>query len=269
MSEDSFRQAVWNFYRHNGRHDLPWRKPDKNGDFDPYKIMVSEIMLQQTQVPRVIPKYTEFLRRFATAQDLANAELGDVLRAWSGLGYNRRAKYLHQAARFIMRDNEGIFPKDMNNLVRLPGVGVNTAGAILAYSYNAPTIFIETNIRTVYIHHYFNDQTNIEDKQILSMLRITLDKDNPREWYWALMDYGAYLKKSGIKRNLQSKHYVKQSKFEGSKRQVRGEVLRQLSAKQQTLKQLSVNIPDKRLTSVVDDLLQEGLIRKTGNSFRL
>lgn len=264
-----FRQIVWGYYHENGRHDLPWRQTEANDEFDPYKIMLSEIMLQQTQVTRVIQKYHEFLQLFPTIKTLAEAELGDVVRAWSGLGYNRRAKFLHQASRKIVDEFGSIFPQDLKQLVTLPGVGYNTAGAILAYSFNQPVTFIETNIRTVYIHHFYDEQEGVDDKVILNVLSITLDRENPREWYWALMDYGSYLKRSGMRRNSQSKHYAKQSTFQGSKRQIRGEVLRQLGGMSQTQKQLSENIKDDRLAAVINDLLSEGLIQKTGNSFRL
>lgn len=269
VAKRQFQQIIWGFYREHGRHELPWRQPEVTGEFDPYKIMVSEIMLQQTQVPRVITKYQEFLLLFPDLQTLAAAEQGEVIRAWSGLGYNRRAKFLHQAAKVIQDKCEGAFPHTQENLIVLPGVGKNTAGAILAYAFNEPVEFIETNIRTVYIHHFFDDQEKIEDTKILNMLSNTLDRENPREWYWALMDYGSYLKKSGVRRNHQSKHYSKQSIFEGSKRQIRGQVLRALAEEPQTLEQLSENIRDDRLQNVINELLKEGLIQKKDDSFRL
>ncbi len=260
-----FQQIVWDYYHAHGRHDLSWRQPETDGEFDPYKIMVSEIMLQQTQVSRVIGKYPEFLQTFPTIETLAVAVLGDVLRVWSGLGYNRRAKFLHQAAQRVGTD----FPETVDSLKVLPGIGDNTAGAIMAYAYNKPVLFIETNVRTVYIHHFFNDQENVDDKDILNMLSITLNRENPRDWYWALMDYGSFLKRSGVRRNHQSKHYTKQSAFKGSKRQIRGEVLRQLSRQKQTREQLLVRIDDDRLPSIIDDLLAEGLIHEHQSKLRL
>lgn len=257
-----FQQVVWAYYHDNGRHDLPWRQPEAAGNFDPYKIMVSEIMLQQTQVGRVVEKYRQFLALFPTIDSLAVAELGKVLRAWSGLGYNRRAKFLHQAAQITCDSLNGKLPRTIDELTSLPGIGKNTAGAISAYSFNSPVVFIETNIRTVYIHHFFNDTDAVNDKEILNMLSISLDRENPREWYWALMDYGSYLKKSGVRSSRQSKHYTMQSKFEGSKRQIRGEVLRQLGTRGQTLDELSRVVQDERLQQVVNDLLTEGLIQE-------
>ena len=146
-----FRKIVLCHYKKHGRHHLPWRKT-KN----PYRILVSEIMLQQTPVDRVLPKYQEFLKQFPSIKKLAAASLGDVLRAWQGLGYNRRAKYLHQCAAVIIYDNGGIWPRTVNELQALPGIGPYTAGAVMAFAYNQPIPIIETNIRTVYLHHFFS-----------------------------------------------------------------------------------------------------------------
>ena len=140
-----FQSMVWDYFETHGRHDLPWRLPTDRG-FDPYAIMVSEIMLQQTQVGRVIPKFQAFMKQFPTVQALASAPLSDVLQAWSGLGYNRRAKFLWQAAQQVVTDYAGVMPKTLEDLVRLPGIGKNTAGAIMAYAYDQPVYFIETNI---------------------------------------------------------------------------------------------------------------------------
>jgi A/G-specific adenine glycosylase len=264
-----FRETIWEQYRLNGRHDLPWRQPERTGSYDPYKILVSELMLQQTQVNRVIPKYLEFLKQFPTPESLASAALGDVLRAWSGLGYNRRAKYLKQAAEVIVTDFEGKLPGTQPDLIRLPGVGNNTAGAVMAYAYNAPVTFIETNIRTVYIHHFFSDQTDVPDRAITELVAESLDRENPREWYWALMDYGSQLKQSGIKLNPLSKGYTKQSIFEGSRRQVRGKVLKHLHDGPASLLQLQAEIADDRLETVLSDLVTEGMIKREGGKYHL
>ena len=255
---DDFVEMLWDFYAHSKRADLPWRQPDDAGHFDPYKIMVSELMLQQTQVSRVVPKYEQFLQLFPTDQALGEADLGDVLRAWQGLGYNRRAKFLWQAAQ-VIRAN-GVFPTTLSELVKLPGIGQNTAGAILAYAYNEPTLFVETNVRSVYIHHFFAHQDAITDKQIMEVLAVTLDHENPREFYWALMDYGSHLKTVTGNAARASKHYAKQSTFKGSRRQIRGQVLRTLGAATTTLLELQQTISDDRLPSVLADLQSEGLI---------
>src|SRR5258708_5455020 len=183
MKYDDFIQTVWAYYAAYGRHDLPWRRPEADGSFDAYKILVSEVMLQQTQVQRVIPKYHEFLRQFPTLRVLDNAPLGQVLVAWQGLGYNRRAKFLWQAAQMAGQDFGGHMLRDQKQLERLPGVGVNTARAILAYAFNEPVVFIETNIRTVFIHHFFKDETDIPDAAIRELVAQTLDHTKPRGWY--------------------------------------------------------------------------------------
>jgi A/G-specific adenine glycosylase len=263
-----FRTKVWDYYHGHGRHDLPWRQAGKGG-FDAYHVVVSELMLQQTQVSRVIAKYHLFLERFPTVHSLAEAPLGDVLRAWSGLGYNRRAKFLWQTALSVTQNYHGIFPGQRNELIKLPGIGSNTAGAILAYAYNRPAVFIETNIRTVYIHHFFHDRANVTDKAILELVAETLDSEYPREWYWALMDYGAYLKQSLGNPNHRSTTYTKQSTFQGSRRQIRGRVLRLLGTGPRTAAELQQQIPDKRLPAVLDTLSDERLIRRRGKAYRL
>jgi len=258
------QEVVWDYFKQYGR-DMPWRQPEASGSFDPYKIMVSEIMLQQTQVSRVIPKYHAFIERFPTTNSLAQSSLADVLKLWSGLGYNRRAKYLHQAAQQIA---DKPFPSTMHDLTSLPGIGTNTAAAILNYAYNQPTAFIETNIRTVYIHHYFSDHPGtISDKQLLPLVEETMDREHPREWFWALMDYGAYLKSTigNISRN--SHHYTKQSSFQGSRRQIRGQIIKLLNQAPQDMASLARHISDERLASVLADLTKEGLIIRNKNLY--
>lgn len=265
----SFQTQVWDYYHDHGRHDLPWRIAKPDGSVDPYKIMVSELMLQQTQVARVIPKYYEFLELFPTLQSLASADLGNVLRAWAGLGYNRRAKFLHQAAQTIVGDFGGVFPSTSQDLVKCPGIGINTAAAILAYAFDQPASFVETNIRTVFIHHFFNDKSAIADSAILELVGQTLDYEHPREWYWALMDYGTFLKQSVGNLSRQSKNYAKQSTFAGSRRQIRGHVIRLLGVSRQTEATLSEQIIDDRLVSVLSELLAEDLIKFDGQSYGL
>ena len=227
----AFRKIVLDHWKKHGRHDLPWRQTT-----DPYKILVSEIMLQQTQVERVIPFYMNFLQKFPSSRALAKAPLTDVLRAWSGLGYNRRAKLLQETARAVVTTHGGIFPSERDSLVALPGIGPYTAGAIRAFAFNEPGFFIETNIRTAILHHFYPDQLRskgieqpgVKDADILVILKAATKGQDSREWYSALMDYGAHLKKSGVRINNKSAHYAKQSKFEGSLRQVRGAIVREL-----------------------------------------
>lgn len=212
-----------NFYKKNKRAHLPWRKTK-----DPYKILVSELMLQQTQVSRVLIKYDSFLKKFPTFEVLASAPLSDVLKEWQGLGYNRRAKFLHQTAKIVMGEYTGRFPKDPAVIETLPGVGHYTARAVVAFAFNIPVVCIETNIRTVFMHFYFKDKETISDKEILPLIERDLKKSKmePRDFYAALMDYGSYLKANGVRINNKSKHYTKQSKFEGSIRQKRAAKLR-------------------------------------------
>ncbi|HUB93274.1 MAG TPA: A/G-specific adenine glycosylase [Verrucomicrobiae bacterium] len=262
----TFLELLWDFYAHNAR-SLPWRDLESDGRMDPYKIMVSELMLQQTQAVRVISKYHEFLRQFPTAHVLAQADLGDVLRAWQGLGYNRRAKFFWQAAQSITA--KGYFPDTLEELVKLPGIGINTAGAILAYAFNLPTVFIETNIRTVYLHHFLLNKASVSDREIIALLSQTLDRENTREFYWALMDYGSHLKATVGNPNRISKHYVKQSGFEGSRRQIRGAVIRTLGVGSKTIDELRGVILDDRLESVLHDLMAEGLVHVRSGVYAL
>lgn len=256
---DQFTEKLWAYYTDNAR-DLPWRHSENDGTFDPYKILVSELMLQQTQVARVVPKFLAFIAKYPDQRSVAQADLSEILKMWSGLGYNRRAKFLHEACIMIDREFIGVFPSNKEDLVRLPGVGMNTAGAIMAYAYNQPTLFIETNIRTVIIHHFFAGHEHITDAQIEKVLTIVLDQSNPREFYWAMMDYGTHLKASIGNVNKQSKHYSKQSMFEGSVRQIRGRVLKRLAAGPQNFSQLMVTVEDTRLPKVLEKLEAEKLV---------
>ncbi len=264
-----FRAVVRDYYQQHGRHDMPWRQPESDGSFDAYKIMVSELMLQQTQVGRVIPKFQQFLKLFPDVPSLAAAPLAAVLATWSGLGYNRRAKFLHQAAQQVVADFHGTFPDIITQLTTLPGVGPNTAGAIAAYAFNQSVVFVETNIRTVYIHHFFADREAVTDMQLVPYIQATLDTDNPREWYWALMDYGSYLKQSSGNLNKLSKHYSVQSQFAGSARQIRGQIIRELASNSLSRAELEHRVTDVRLPAILLDLEREGLICQAGNTFSL
>jgi A/G-specific adenine glycosylase len=218
-----FQKIVLKYWKENGRHSLPWRKTK-----DPYKILVSEVMLQQTQVDRVVPYYKNFLKKFPTVQKLSKSDLVDVFKVWSGLGYNRRAKYLRDAAVVVIQKHNGKFPKSYEKLRELPGVGDYTARALRVFAFNEPDILFETNIRTAFTHHFFSDAKQIRDAELLPLLLEASDGQNPREWHWALMDYGAHLKRSGVRLNQKSVHYTKQTPFEGSLRQMRGRLLRRL-----------------------------------------
>ena len=258
-----FKKTIWEYYHTYGRHDLLWRKTR-----DLYKILVSEIMLQQTQVSRVIVKYTSFLKQFPTVNVLALAPLSHVLKEWQGLGYNRRAKYLKMCAEKIMSEHGGKFPKTFAELVTLPGIGPATAGDILAFAYNIPVPLIETNIRSVYIHFFFADMEKVSDKEILPIIEHTLDMKNPREWYWALFDYGAKLKeRKNHKQNLNKKstHYTKQSPFIGSNRQKRSAILKLILQSPHTESQLikTLGYPAEMVQKNLSALEREGMIKKS------
>jgi A/G-specific adenine glycosylase len=253
VSDSEFQEMIWQKSRELYR-DMPWRA-DTRG----YYVLVSELMLQQTQVARVIPKFNTFITTFPDERSLAKAGLADVLKLWQGLGYNRRAKYLHESAKQIVR--RGTFPRDNNELLDLPGVGKNTAGAILAYAYNQPAIFVETNIRTVYLHHFFTDDVDVTDDEIIMKLEETIDNEHPREFYWALMDYGSWLKASGVRNNSQSKIYKRQSLLKGSLREVRGMILRELSMADMSFDALQSRMPnDERFQKALDDLSREKMV---------
>lgn len=278
----AFREEVWKYYRENGRHDLPWRQPSprlRHGkqNYDPYKILVSEVMLQQTQVSRVIEKYKSFLKKFPTAKKLASARFSEVLREWSGLGYNRRGKYLYEAAKLIVGEYRGNVKEVLQH--PLPGVGPYTRAAVLTFAFNEPHTFIETNIRASFIHHFFNASNlvgrpslmrlkKVSDGELFQLIENAAEGQDPREWHWALMDYGAHLKRSGVRNNHRSKHYTKQSKFEGSLRQVRGEILRRLTRGEPPSpirRRAEREIWEKALEGLVHD----GLIVKKGTKWTI
>lgn len=242
---------------------MPWRT-----DTRPYYVLVSELMLQQTQVSRVIPKFQEFITIFPNEQALAAASLADVIKTWQGLGYNRRAKFLHASAKQIV--HMGMFPNTSDELIKLPGVGKNTAGAILAYSFNKPSIFVETNVRTVYIHHFFEDRFDIADVEIIKLIKKTLTHDNPRRFYQSLMDYGSWLKAQGVRNISSSKHYKKQSTLKGSVREVRGQIIRTLAEGDASLYHVMMNVSaDERFESALVALIAEGLVMQADDRLYL
>lgn len=264
MTEGEFNELIWEKGRELYR-SMPWRD-----DIRPYYVLVSELMLQQTQVDRVIPKFNAFIARFPDEKSLASAPLADVLTLWSGLGYNRRAKFLHESAKKIVSDFNGSFPQDHADILSLPGVGPGTAGAIMAYAFNQPIVFIETNVRTVYFHHFFDNGDKVSDAQLRPAIERTLDQAYPREFYWALMDYGTWLKKNGAGRITQSKHYKKQSPLKGSVRELRGLIIKQLAAGDIPLVDLQQQYDDdERFTTALNGLLTDGLVSETNKILHL
>jgi A/G-specific adenine glycosylase len=219
-----FRATVMRHFREHGR-DLPWTR-------DPYLVLMSEMMLQQTQVARVIDKYELFVRLFPTLDSLASASTADVLRAWQGLGYNRRGLNLQRSAKLVVSEFGGSVPDAFPDLLRLPGVGRATAAAVCAFAFGIPVPFLETNIRSAYIHHFFQECSRVSDADLLPLVETTLDRENPRDWYYALMDYGTWLKKVHPNPSRRSSHHeTAQSPFPGSHRQLRATILRALLAR--------------------------------------
>lgn len=264
MNTTDFQELVWDKARELYR-DMPWRQ-----DTRPYYVLVSEIMLQQTQVDRVIPKFEAFIERFPDIESLASAPLSEVLKLWSGLGYNRRAKFLHEAAKKIVNEFSGDFPETHEGLVSLPGVGANTAGAILAYSFNQPVVYVETNVRTVYFHHFFDDSGTVTDTELRVIAEETIDREHPREWYWGIMDYGAYLKRQGVGRIDKSHHYKKQSALKGSVREVRGAILKALAVQNLVEGDLRMAThDDERFPVALQGLIRDGLVVKKNAQYVL
>jgi A/G-specific adenine glycosylase len=216
----AFQKLILFHFRSQGR-DFPWRRTR-----DPYRILVSEFMLQQTQTSRVKSKYREFIRAFPTVRKLAAAPRAAVLAQWQGLGYNRRAVALHETARAIVANHRGRVPGERESLMSLPGVGQSTAGAVRAFAFGKPEVLVETNIRRVFLHLFFSDRQGVRDAELHPFIERTMDHENPRSWYYALMDYGVHLAGNVPNPNRRSVHYAKQSRFEGSHRQLRGQVLR-------------------------------------------
>ena len=190
-------------------------------------------MLQQTQVSRVEGYFRDWMNKYPSWKALARAPLREVLLSWQGLGYNRRGKYLHDIAQVVSNTYGGRLPSDRKLLEALPGIGHYTAGSIRAFAFDIPDEFLETNIRTVLFYHFYTSPTpkTVSDSELLGVLEKYIAYDSrarahPREFYYALMDYGAYLKQRVGNLNKQSKSYTKQSRFEGSRRQLRAGILR-------------------------------------------
>jgi A/G-specific adenine glycosylase len=267
MTIDAFKKTIWAHYRRAGRTNLPWRRTR-----DQYAIFVSEIMLQQTQAARVEKYYEKFIKRFPSFRALARARQGDVLKSWQGLGYNRRAMFLKRSAEIVVAQYGGRLPRGRAVLEQLPGVGKGTSGSLMAFAFDRPEIFIETNIRRVFIHFFFPKRRKVTDVELTRYIERSVDRKNPREWYWALMDYGAAMPTAAphANSNRRSAHYKKQSPFAGSDRELRGKIMRStLSQKRnkinakELLKELAV--PRERFIDIIEDLTKEGFIVRIGD----
>jgi A/G-specific adenine glycosylase len=260
----AFQTSIYDYYSMHGR-SFPWRETT-----NPYHILVSEFMLQQTQAQRVVAKYNQFLKTFPDLHVLAEAPFKDVLAVWQGLGYNRRALNLKKTAGIIIAKFHGNVPSDVAVLETFPGIGKATARAIAALAFLKPVVFIETNIRTVYIHSFFHEQEYVKDKEILPLMKETLDYENPREWYYALMDYGVMLKKLEKNPGRRSAHHQKQSPFQGSDRQIRGKILRVLLEAPQSKEVLIKECgSSQRVTRIIRQLEKEGLIGEVDSTYSI
>jgi A/G-specific adenine glycosylase len=291
-----FIQEIWNYYETHGR-DLPWRvrglKTKRSSATSSYAIVVSEIMLQQTQVARVISKFESWMKRFPDFETLASASTADVLREWQGLGYNRRGLNLQRLAQTVMKEHGGQLPRTYEELVELPGIGPNTAGSLLAFAFDIPRPFIETNIRSVFIHFFFPDVEaaeraegrspckTIRDAELMPHIEAALadprNQANPREWYYALMDYGVKLKRELSNPSRRSAHHVKQTKFEGSNRALRSSLLRSILEQPQTeidlVKKFATetrvgHFTEDKVVKNIEDLMKEGFIEENRGKIR-
>jgi len=224
-------------------------------------------MLQQTQVPRVLKKYKEFLTAFPDVRTLSQAKTSEVLKVWQGLGYNRRALALKRAAEAVVTEHDAKFPKSFEELIALPGIGPATAGGILAYAFGIPTVFIETNIRAVFLHHFFANKKNVHDKDLFPLIEATLDRENPRDWYYALMDYGVHLKQTFPNPSRRSRHHAKQTRFKGSNREVRSKILKFLLESPATEADVITYIGETQhdVHKNIDALVAEGFLARNRN----
>ncbi|MFP3089309.1 A/G-specific adenine glycosylase [Treponema sp. TIM-1] len=265
-SISEFKEIIYSHFEEKGR-TFPWREDPR-----PWGVMVSEFMLQQTQIERVIPYWERWMRLWPTPGDLAEVSLEDALREWSGLGYNRRGRFLTECARLIARKYQGEVPEKPAILLSLPGIGAYTAGAIACFGYNYPSVFIETNIRASVIHFFFQNQEAVDDREIFPILKEALDHDNPRRWYWALMDYGAALKKVTVNPGRRSAHYTKQSPFEGSSRQQRGRIIKTLVLQGPATAaelQKSTGMKPEELYKALDTLEKDSMVAEKKGVYRI
>jgi A/G-specific adenine glycosylase len=264
MEIGEFRETVLSRYRKEGRK-LPWRGAD------PWGVMVSEFMLQQTRVERVMSFWENWMRLWPNPASLAGASGEEVMRAWSGLGYNRRCYFLKSSASVIAKKHNNTVPEKPEKLRELPGVGPYMAGAIACFGYNSPEVFIETNIRSAAIHCFFPGRDDVRDREIFPILEAALDRRNPRTWYYALMDYGAVLKKTGNP-GRRSAHYTRQSAFIGSFRQARGKVIRTLASMgPSNIEEIETasGLTGEKLYRVLEKLENESMVAETKGIYRI
>lgn len=269
---EAFKALVWERGR-SYRRNLPWRYIE-----DPYAVLVSEVMLQQTQVTRVEKYWRRFMASFPTLDALAASSVADVLVSWQGLGYNRRALALKRTAELCSAEHAGTLPATSEELERLPGIGPATAAGVVSFAYNRPSVYLETNVRTVFLHELFPEREKVPDREIAPLVAETCPVEDARSWYYALLDYGARLKSLTVNPSRRSSHYTRQSSFEGSRRQKRAEIVRiVLASPGIELDGLASRLDDferaagrspvdpESLDDIVADLEREGFLRREGD----
>lgn len=261
----AFRALVLNAYAEAER-SFPWRYSR-----DPWAILVSEIMLQQTQTGRVVPKYQAFLDTWPNPGSLAQAKTAEILLLWSGLGYNRRALSLQRSAVEVVSRFGGLLPDNEEDLLSLPGVGPYTARAVLAFAWGRPVTLIETNIRSVYLHHFFPGADKVPDSLIAPLVEWTLFREDPRTWYYALMDYGVAIKRDFGNPNKRSAHYSMQTPFADSHRRIRGALIRALGDGPRDREAIAAHLPfaRERIDKAMTELVAEGFLEEYGSKLRL
>lgn len=271
---EEFSATVWERGRELYR-DLPWRDTH-----DPYAILLSEVMLQQTQVSRVMGRWEQWLETFPTIADLASAPLPPVLELWQGMGYNRRALNLKRCAEEVVAMHDGVVPSDKKALLALPGIGPSTSAGVRIFAFRQPDMYLETNVRAVFIHELFPGRESVADKELVSLVEATCPQDaRVRAWYYALLDYGAYLKKTMPNPTRRSKHYTRQSKFEGSHRQKRAYLLRRVIDDALSTEDLARDLAQserapgrqepsvEEVRAILDELEREGFVMRRGDAW--
>lgn len=271
---ETFVADVWEQGKLHYR-SLPWRHID-----DPYGVLVSEVMLQQTQVARVLKHWDAWMRLFPTVDALAAADTATVLEQWQGLGYNRRALALKRACEACASEYGGALPREEKDLLALPGVGPATCAGVRAFAYGEPSVYVETNVRTVFIHELFPGCDSVSDKELRPLVAQTCPQDQVRDWYYALLDWGAHLKQTTVNPSRRSAHYVRQSAFEGSRRQKRAGALRYVLAHPGArLADIALcldeaeraagrgGVDEGLVAGIVADLVAEGFFREEGGVY--
>jgi len=262
--------------------DLPWRRTR-----DPYAILVSEVMLQQTRVSRVAPAFERWMLEFPTLDALAAAPLPVVLEAWQGLGYNRRAVSLKRAAEQVVATGRGELPDEEAALRELPGVGAATAAGIVAFAFGRPAVYLETNVRAVVLHELLGEESDVPDREVRALVSAAMEEAtrqgvSARDWYWALLDYGAHLKRTLPNPSRRSRHHTRQSRFEGSRRQQRARLLRAvLAAPGRRTEEYAADLAaaqreagheatsEGEVLGILEELADEGFLARDGELWRI